>query len=312
MMPGRGAFFRGAWRATIAPVKAFGRTGSRCLVQLQVTEPTCDSLEPEELYASLVFPCFWFCLPCPCLLPPQSPKKTTANVTARQRQSAACCLACRQPKTWPRGVSEGIPGRGRIPDPPSVGTEDTFTLPGFQPGRAEYANVNDRVQVDAAMAPAACRKWSRSRSHLVQTTTAVQNLIDSDRGGDADHNPNSPSSRARRVSSAWPTNVAGPDQNLSIRSRREPQRGHLCRRGHERGCRQQHHALSTRRRFDRAVQDHHSTTRTMAALGGGILNAHKRHQPVGQPTSSSHDALNALVLRKQHRSLDSDNATDLD
>jgi hypothetical protein len=82
-------------------------------------------------------------------------------------------------------VSEGVSGAegGYLVSALAVGTyEATFTLSGFQSRtvRGISLNVNDRVQVDASLATGGVSEVVEVTGQtLVQTTTAVQNLIDS-------------------------------------------------------------------------------------------------------------------------------------
>lgn len=82
-------------------------------------------------------------------------------------------------------ISEGLTGAegGYLISALPIGAyEVTFTLSGFQGRtmRGIVLNVNDRVQVDASLSPGGVTEVVEVTSRtLVQTTTAVQNLIDS-------------------------------------------------------------------------------------------------------------------------------------
>src|SRR5215216_2209613 len=82
-------------------------------------------------------------------------------------------------------VSDGITGAagGYVVSALPIGAyEVTFTLSGFQSRtvRGVVLNVNDRVQVDASLTTGGVSEVVEvTSSTLVQTTTAVQNLVDS-------------------------------------------------------------------------------------------------------------------------------------
>ncbi|HUQ89009.1 MAG TPA: carboxypeptidase regulatory-like domain-containing protein, partial [Vicinamibacterales bacterium] len=123
-----------------------------------------------------------------CSIPTATAQETTATVTGTVTDSSGGVLpgVVVSLKHVPTGRTfEGISGAegGYLMPLLPIGTyEATFTLSGFQQRtvRGITLNVNDRVQVDATLSAGGVAEVVEVTGRtLVQTTTAVQNLIDS-------------------------------------------------------------------------------------------------------------------------------------
>ncbi len=136
----------------------------------------------------------WCSTLCCCLallslsVPAATAQETTATVTGTVTDSSGGVLpgVVVSLKHVPTGRTfesiTGAEGGYLVPLLPIGAYEATFTLSGFQSQtvRGFTLNVNDRVQVDASLSAGGVSEVVEVRGRtLVQTTTAVQNLIDS-------------------------------------------------------------------------------------------------------------------------------------
>ena len=131
-------------------------------------------------------------------LSPAFAQETTATITGTVTDSSGGVLpgVVVSLKHVPTGrVFEGTTnteGGYLVPLLPIGAYEATFTLSGFQQRivRGITLAVNDRVLIDAALATGGVSEVVEVTGQtLAQATTAVQNLIDSQRVGTADQQP---------------------------------------------------------------------------------------------------------------------------